>query len=254
MTVEKRVKITVGGQDDVIDVRSFLKVVSETVAVLGAVSDDDVKWAIGTVSRASPLNFELVSESPKADVAVSTFLDGMDALDSDDGRPHGFSDYALKRAKSLVTPLDYGLSSIVFSTDDRDPVRVSQKVAATVDKVKHSPYYYSYTELEGSLDEINVHGSMSQFCIYDALTDDQIRCKFDVDETDEVAKLIRKRVRVYGRAKFRREADRPIEIRVDRYDRIGDPASMAEVHDAGLRLDSDENSEKTIRKLRGLDG
>ena len=54
----------------------------------------------------------------------------------------------------------------------------------------------------GRLEGVNVHGSKSEFYVYDPLTDQRMRCLFPDEMLEEVARLLGHRVEVSGSTKF----------------------------------------------------
>ena len=247
------IKIIVGGKDDAIDALDFLKVVRTTISVLDAIKGD-TKWLVGNVSRSSPVSIEFVSESVESPKAISTFVSGIRSLNSEPKRPPGFNELALVRSKKLVRPLGNGISELTLVIEGADPVRVTQHVAASVDAICHAPSYEIYTELEGTLGQILVHGHKSEFCIFDEITDKPTTCKFDGKEAESVGALITHRVRVYGKATYSRNHF-PKVIEVERWKGpIGEDApTFRDVHDAKIRIASKESSEGIIRRLRDTD-
>ena len=262
----KTIKIIVGGKEDAIDVRDFVKIVRYTAGVFDAINDGP-RWLVGNASRSSPLSIELKSESEESAKDISTFINGMHLLNNkssglseasglgEASRPAGFDERALKWARRLVQPLGNGISKLTFVAEGETPVTVSLQVAASVDALSHAPSYEAYTELEGILGQILVHGGRAEFCIYDRITDKPTACKFNSEDAESVGALITHRVRVYGKARYSRKHS-PKTISVDRWEGpIGESApSLRDLHDAKFQISSGEPSEEIIRKLRALDG
>ncbi len=251
---EGTIRIILDGKEDILNVEDFLRVVKATVSVLNSL-DDDKNWILGRVTHNSPLDLELHNASDTAPTIVNTFMDAIEHLDKSSTRPKGFNDAALKQLKGVAKPLNNGLSYVRFVTINREPVKVSQRICASVDEIVHSPSYTQHTELEGSLDQITVHGRKAEFCIYDPITDKPVICRFNPEDAEEIGALITHRVRVYGIARYSRD-NVPESIDVETWEGyIGENApSLTDLHNAGFKLKSGESSEGVIRKMRDLDG
>ncbi len=249
----KKIRIILNGKEGVISVADFLGIVKNTVSVLGSL-DEESQWTIGEISHSSPLTFEVCCKPNVASDPTGTFLNGISLLETESRRPTGFSDAALKYTKRLTAPLGNGITSITYADDDREPVSISQRIAASVDAVTHTSSYFSYTEIEGELGQITVHGVKSEFCIYDPITDKPTTCRFNPEDAEKVGRLITRRVRVYGKAKYSR-THVPQSVEVERWvGPIGeDSPTLEDLHRAEFRITTGEASEEVIRKLRGLD-
>lgn len=249
-----KVRVILNGKEGVINVDDFLGIVKNTVSVLDSL-DEELEWTVGEISHNSPLSIELRSEANASNNAINILLDGFSLLETESRRPRGFSDVALKRAKRLTSSLGNGITSIAYAAEDRKLVHISQRIAASVDAITHAPSYFSYTEIEGELGQITVHGGKSEFCIYDPITDKPTTCKFDPKDVEAVASLITHRVRVYGKAKYSRTHVLQ-SIEVERWvGPIGeDSPTLEDIHRKGFQITTGEASEEVIRKLRELDG
>ncbi len=167
----RKVQVILNGKDGVISADDFLRTVKNTLSVLGSL-DEEPEWTIGEISHSSPLSIELCCDANVAPPnPIVMLLDGLSLLENGPRRPTGFSDTALKRAKRLADPLGNGITSITYVAEDREPVSISQRLAASVDAITHTPSYFSYTEIDGELGQITVHRGKSEFCIYDPITD-----------------------------------------------------------------------------------
>lgn len=247
-------KIVLHGTGGELVAKVFLKVVRETLLVLEDLAEESDKgrWLIGELSRENPASIELVKQDAVAPEA-SLFVDGIRQLEVDGKRPDRFSDNALGHVKTLTGALYEGVSSLVFTNGSAAPVRISQISAATIDRVRLPPRYTSYTDLEGKLEAIDVHGA-AQFWIYDPITNNAIKCRFDAKDAEALGSRLTHRIRVTGTATFNREHV-PTQIAVEKWEEIGgDSISTDELHSYELKLDDDRPSEEIIRSLRKLDG
>ncbi|MEQ8800314.1 MAG: hypothetical protein RJQ08_02225 [Salinisphaeraceae bacterium] len=245
------VKITLDGESDTISADSFVKIVKNTLSVLRDLHPDSSKWYIGEASHNSPLSIELFGKEPASAESIGLFLDGMSNLESQpDERPRGFNDLNLTRAKSIVSVLDDSVGSIVYSTPDREePLRVTQRVAASADKVKGKSERTVLTDLEGRLGKITVHGGTSEFCIYERINSAPVTCVFDPKEAETIGGLITHRVRVFGEAKYSRFG-RPLRVKVKGWKPLPDePSGLSELHNEGITF-GEKSSEDLVRELR----
>ena len=228
----------------------FLGLFRYTVAVLDHITEGNETWSIGNVSRNTPINIEIEGESSDP---FYSFVDSIKLLQDSGIRPNGFSDIALNKLNRIATPLANGVESIVYRVEGREPTIVSLRLAESIKNIKSPAYYFAYTELEGELGGIFVHGNISEFYIFDPITDKKTKCKFDTEHAELVGSLITHRMRVKGNTKYTRSHD-PIEIAVDDWEEIKNPASIDELHQAGFKITTGESSDDIIRKIRELDG
>ncbi len=247
-------KIVLHGTGGDLSARVFLKVVRHALLILEDLAEksDKSPWLIGELSRDNPASVELVNPDSQAPEA-SIFVEGLRQLEGDGKRPECFSDYALDHVKTFTGALHEGVSSLVFTNGAADPVKVSHVTAATIDRVRLPPHYTAYTALEGRLEAIDVHGA-AQFSIYDPITNNETKCKFDATDAEALGSRLTHRIRVTGTATFDRD-HMPSKITVDEWEEIGDDSiTTDELHSYGLKLDDNRPSEEIIRSLRRLDG
>lgn len=248
------IRVILDGKNDEINAVDFLGLIRDTVSILRSF-DEESRWIIASISRKSPLTLDLQSDSEESNAAVLRFVDNLAVLEKEDRRPRGADDRVLKRLKRISTHLNNGISKLTYVAADREPLHVSQRVAASVDAIVHAPSYESYTELEGELGQITVHGGKAEFCIFDPITDRPTTCRFNPDDAESVGALITHRIRVYGKARYSR-THRPESIKVEEWEGpLGEkhPISLSDLHDAGFTLDSDRTSDEIIRRQRNLD-
>lgn len=243
--------IEIAGRDDGVDVSSFANVVTSAVGILRALTesvrpdDGGVKFRITAASMSSPLRLTLEALPTRPEVElpaiVPAFLAGLRAIESGVVQPAHFTDEALRRAKGLVRPLTDGVAGITFSSPAKRsrPVRVTQQLAVNVDTLwNRAPKpREAWTQIEGRLEKISVHGE-SEFFIYDRLTDDAIRCFFGARDAAELGGLLRRRIRVTGTARFNAE-HRPVSMKVEEYEVVpqrDELPSVADLHRAKLNI------------------
>lgn len=247
---EGKMKIILGGKDDRIDVKSFLVIIRATIEVLDYISNEETTWSVGDVSRNTPINIEIEGESSDP---LYSFVDSIKLLQDDGIRPTGFNDAVLDKFSRIATPLANGIDSIVYRVKGREPTSVSLRLTESIKNIKDPAHYFAYTELEGELGGLLVHGNKSEFYIFDPITDKKIVCKFHTEQAETVGSLITHRMRVKGNTKYS-QSHEPLEIAVDDWEEIKNPATIGELHEAGFEITTGVSSEDIIRKIRELDG
>jgi hypothetical protein len=248
----------------------FRQAVQENIYALGEIGADlsnqeklSGNWRIHHISMQSPLQVLLVHEAGNGQAPpanwLETFADGMTILEQDVEQPPHFSSTALDHIAKLINLRDR-IESIEYKVGRKDVI-ISPRAAANAAivheklKSKRPAHYYSFGELRGELGQITVHGSTSEFAIYDALTDRRIRCKFSPEHAVEVGGLITKRIKVYGRVEYDR-SDRPTAVEVVSWEKLKDQnelASLEKIKSAMKPLPEGMNPEDYIRSQRDDD-
>src|SRR5690606_38568275 len=203
----------------------FLAVAKATLGLLKHL-DKGSTWAIGAVSHNSPLSFEFVGQSPSSTQAIIAMMDGIDSLESRGDRPSRFDDRALNYAKVISKPLSNGLSTVLFETEYRKPVRVTSKLYSQAAKAQGPDHYYAFTELEGILEMIKVHQDKGEFAIYDILTGKLTTCHFSVEKPEELGALITHKIRVFGKARYNKNHE-PTSIAIEEYESLDAKLSIS---------------------------
>lgn len=246
------VKIILNGKDDSISVESFLSIVWNSIRLMNHLADESVEWTVGEASHNSPLNFEVIGSGGSVDSSIAVMVDGLEMIESGRGRPSEFDDKALVYAEKIAKPLTNGMGSLLFVRADREPARVSTSLWSEAKKLRGPDHYYAFTELEGVLEMIRVHGGKGELGLYDRLTGEVTKCHFKAEDPEAIGKLITHRLRVFGKAKYNR-AHHAVSIDVDSYESIGDAVSLDELHKYRFRLNSKLSSQDLIRRLREMD-
>jgi hypothetical protein len=263
--MSKSISIRLEGRDGLLTADSFIYAVGDILRILedvdkGLSSDGKARarWELVGASMNTPatLTFaERVSDSANGRDIIGAVLDGIKQLEASPIRPRYFSDAALAWAKRLVSQLDNGLSSIEVSSGSV-LVRPTQHAAANIDCIVGSRqrWYYVKTQLDGRIEELSIHGHAPAFCIYDAITDQPIRCFFKTDDISQVADLIKRRarLRVMGEAKYNQK-HRPVSIDVESFEVLPEQADLpqlSDLHDAHIDITSGRDSVDFVRELR----
>ncbi len=257
--------ISMTPRDGALPVSSLVRAIQQTVGGLRAVDKaasesghPALDWCVEKASMKSPFTMTIagVPRNGKGAVpdAARPFLVGLRAINSGAQRPPGFTNEALTYAKGLVGVLADGVSELRLSSG-RHTVRLTHHVAANVDSVLGiRREYYVMTELDGRLESISVHGQAPDFCIYDPITNQPIRCIFSPDDIGRAADLIkaRARVRVSGRAKYNRK-DQPISVEVQEFVTLreqGDLPQIRDLHKACIDITGGQDSVEYVRGIR----
>ena len=117
--------------------------------------------------------------------------------------------------------------------------------------------FFTTSQLEGRLEILSVHGETPEFCIYDPITDQPVRCTFTPDSVVKAADLIKRRarVRVLGRAKYNRK-HKPTALEVESFEVLRDQCDLpqiADLHKARINITGDAGSVDFVRGLRDGD-
>lgn len=214
-------------------------------------------WRVENISMNSPVLVDL--EAPEIDGLpddwTQTFVDGMQSLERSEEIPPGFSKTTINHIAKLVNLKN--IESIEYKVPGRPAVITTLKAAAHAFAIKDKMplYYYSNGELKGELGQITVHGTKTEFAIYDQLTDRRIPCKFSAEEIDEITELLTKMIVVSGRIKYD-NSDRPLFVDVESWYEMKkqeELASLDEIRESMEPLPDGMSSEEFIRSLRDDD-
>jgi hypothetical protein len=174
----------------------------------------DVHWIVQAISMSSPVELAV---RPVADDKVApdvldrvsdAIVSGIEVVQKAAQRPPHFSDRALEHARLLAKETTSRSTRVrVRRQAEKSTVNVTVQLIANVDSILGS----SITEIgtvEGRLEAFNVHGNRRYFIVYDALTDERIRCDFahriDVREIGAAAE---RRVAIRGEIEYRQTGE-----------------------------------------------
>jgi len=258
----------VRGTDGRIPASTFVHAINNALTMLNNVdmaasasTSPMLIWHIKRVSQRSPLAVTLEAE-PKIEakmppIAVARHLVRICGhLERRSVRPRDVLDDGLIAAKELVATLDRGLTEIIISSEGVS-ARLTQRLAANVDAILGTRFYYVDTELEGRLEGIVVHGREPEFYIYDLLTDDRTRCIFSPEFIPQVADLIktRARVRVSGRARYTQK-HKPTIVQVDYFEALPaeqDLPTLEDLHKMDINITGGLDPVEYVRRLRDVE-
>lgn len=259
---DNELSITIGGRDENVDARATLEVLAETIALLRDIEAKQLdgrakfKWVISQASKNSPLNLTM-SGAPGHDrgsmvQVVELFLSCLGLLESGKSPPDWFDSPMLDRAKRIVKRIGHDISSVVYAGKSAT-LKITQRLAASVDMFQLPDKYREYGELEGRLGQITAHGEAHEFCIYDPLTNRKIHCEFPLEEFSRVRDALTKRARVSGLVLFRRNDDAPLNVEVENWSIIPEDEelpSIEHIHELRINATRGRPSEEIIAELR----
>ena len=90
-----------------------------------------------------------------------------------------------------------------------------------------------------------------EFFIYDSLTDNAIRCFFEAGDTESIAGLIERRVRVKGHAKFTATHE-PKSMRVLSFDALPQGAEATDIRSIQSVNPNITGGQDSVEYIRGL--
>lgn len=220
--------ISIAGKGGILSVPSLIEVLKTTIDALhevdlaSSVDGPALDWTIVSASYNSPLTITIRGVLPDGKPArrrvVTKYLDDVERLENTDKEPRYLSVKALQQTQKLPDYLANGVSVILFSCPDRQPVAPTARLKARVDGVLKRGSRTVYSEIEGVLDVLNLHDPKpqhKQFIIYDLLDDSAIRCVFREEMIKQVKSLMQRRVLVEGEVRYDRDG-RPSRIAVKR--------------------------------------
>ena len=258
----EQLAIELVGAHDRIPLASFLRVASDTLYLLKEIDvslsrkpGGTLTWKITAASMRSPLIVQIEGEprhetlETAANVA-DTYIEALRSIESGLQPPSFFDEIALQRAKSLSSVLNKEVARLRFIEPGRPPVAITQHLAANVDAaLKTRKPYYEFTTLEGTLEVVSVHGQTS-FSIFDPKTKARIMCIIPEEKLAEVTGMLRDRVQVYGKAKFKRSGT-PVSISVDEIKKLRASEELPKFR-AGEEIDitGGADSADLVRRIR----
>lgn len=217
--------IRLAGESGNVDLRSFIRVVKESLAILREIDARlslsgraSVSWEIQDISKNSPIALTLAptrkSKPITAKRIIKSYMSGFSQI-SRGREPKDFSLVALRRTRRMVrTFAQDGLANLTFEAPSGETVAPKLDYLEKITRIIEAKRKYRYedTTFEGKLLEVNLRGS-NRFYIDDVFTGQSIRCYFAESMDMLVANGMRKRVLVTGTAKYK-ESGAPVSMRV----------------------------------------
>jgi hypothetical protein len=268
--VNQPLQVRISGRTDVIPVRTFLKIIEDTLAVIGDIDQQiadapkpTISWGISRISKNSPLQCELVpSRHTEKDFSlevVHDFLEGLRTLQESGRRPQHFADKSLRRFQKLPLLLADGVSEIELSSPGEGEVKLNLRLTANIEELlaNEPGFYYETTTLIGTLIGIRWEKDEKEpkFWIDDASTGDQTRCIFKHEEMERASVALSKRCRVQVVGKLRHRKDGEIvRMEVERWETLPNQEDLPQAEDFhGMDLTCGEDAPQAIRRSRDAD-
>jgi len=251
-----KLTIRVSGKDTEILAESFIRIVRETISILRDLdSKNTVSWMLKEASIRSPLRMTFIA-TPKQGIErwsggwSDTYVDIFESLEAGGDLPANVQPKTANRARRLVSVLDDGISQVSFISRSNKEVAPTQRVSARVQELEEyaKSSYVDYHEIEGKLEDLSVHGG-NRFAIYDTVTGDRIECNINESDIPRAYELLRQRVSVVGRVKYRK--GRPVEIDIDKFSKMPNRDELPQGEDIrGINLTDGMESSEYIREMR----
>lgn len=266
---KQELTITLAGKHEMLSPASFITAMDSLVALLRSIDSSfwrveapRYKWHISSASMKSPMNVSMVAtlaspEAPNADVVGALFA-GLKALDAQPKIPSYFDEDALLAARRLVSVYRDSIASISLASPGRADVRPTTRVARNVDELvaeERAKFYHGYGSIEGRLRQITVDPRVgherSSIQIVDRVSGNVVPCRLSPDMAQELAKLMRNRVVLYGTIRYD-ESHQPTRIQVESYDPIPEVLpSLEDLHRIGVNITGGEDAADYVDHLRG---
>lgn len=259
------ITIKIEGKNAKLEVRPFVNIINHTISILQNLEkeisesrESKTIWRIEEVKMESPLQMTCRGETDTEEETIDTitpFMGGMREIETEGTRPKHFNIRSLNIAKDILHYTQNGGVYITFDAPEQKSVKPTEKSVAnlillTAPKIKP---YWSYTQIEGRLDDIAAHSESPRFIVYDPLTDAKIRCEFDKSKIKNIRSLVTERVRISGETKFD-ENHRPVEVKVESYKRLREQSELpqiADLHKAHINITGGKDSVSFIEEIRG---
>lgn len=228
----------------------FKGILRSTAEQLASGKSNRIQWEIVAATMNSPLALTMAGRSeserfPKR--VIRTALENVRRIEKKAELPDTMTDQDLESANAMVSVLNDGVDSLVISAPGIDKVILTLHISANVREIR-SHYTHRQASFRGRLYDITTHGGKHNFEIFDTITNESIVCNFQQDQYEKVGLLLRKRVIVYGKARYSPKGDL-LSIDVTDFDAIPDsPIRISEFEK--IDVPSGFDSVDFIRKVR----
>ncbi len=176
-----------------------------------AAEEGAVEWIVTRVSMNSPLVLQL-ERSVRAGSREPAVRPGEDLARAfarlKRGEPLGeeLSPARLHALEKMASRID-GVRRLRIQAGIGEVIEVDPDWAAELRRARnerrlHDTLPEQWYSIVGRLEGVDVHGSRSEFYVYDALTDQRMRCLFTDSMLDNVGRSLRQRVEVAGMTRF----------------------------------------------------
>lgn len=193
-------------------VNAFLDLVEQ---VGREVSGRKVDWIVSVKGGSAHLSAtpEAAPHLPAAEI-VRVISSGVRLVERRAQRPRYFSDDALESMRELATSADgRGLVRASITAGSVKPVAVSRRTADHVDVLLEA-FVKDHGTIEGRLESLSRRGG-PHFFVFDALTDEAVRCYIPEAKMQEAIAAFGRRVAVTGLVRYRKSTGQPLSVEVD---------------------------------------
>ncbi len=259
----EKLTLKIEGKGGLIDASSFLTVLRHTLVALRELdrelSDggESVDWVVGDLKRVNPsfTDFEGIGREGATNPSiVSAFISGVETISTGGVAPRHFTERCLANIRTVASTTCKKIDRIGIKNSSGSFFYIGPSLIEHIDLALGPEFVHERTELEGSLERINVHGSKSEFGIYTPVQKSRATvCYFDPDEAEELGSLIKSRIRVFGEAKYARNGT-PVSMTVESWEPIPSDdqlPTLAEMQAMDFRIAGDVDPQELIRRLRG---
>ena len=192
----------------------------------------------------------LGSEEDTSEKVIHAYLQGMREIENQPGIPPYFSEQTLKAARALVSLLGNGISKLVFSSPNETSVSPTLHAAANIDAIieRGAGGAYEFIAIEGKLETVSTHNT-DHFFIWEILTNNRVQCRATPEQLEQAKNALRKRVQVYGRARYVR--GKPTNMEVESIRILRDTHELPQPRDLGkVDITGGMSSEDYVRGIR----
>lgn len=253
-------RIRLGTKDGTVTVDQLIAALENALDMLRNIerhfphTGDPIAWRITRASMRSPLTMTLTPVAPQKKVRklglkiAAAWVMGLKLLEATPALPPHFDDYTLESAKKFVS----------VSKGDGPALKVfghKESVTPTTRTIEHAEeleararVYIDYATIEGRLEVISTH-KVDSFFIWEVLTNHRIECFSTPELFDQAKNLLRKRVAISGRAKYRN--NRPVSINVEEIRVLREQGELPQRSDIGpFDITGGTSSEEHVRRFR----
>lgn len=157
----------------------------------------------------------------------------------------------LESFKALASPVNTKIKWVNVYTPGKPQIRLDQEFARNLHELTETTYT-ERDEIAGRLEQVNIH-NRNQFHIYPLVGAKRIFCKASIRFRGQIISNVGRRVRVEGKAHYRRDAHHPHEMTVSNIIDMPSDDELPKMSDLfGIAPNATDGAtpEDFIRKLR----
>lgn len=213
---------------------------------------NEIRWEITGARMASPLTFtlEAICTNPRLPrQVVRDTVSNLRLIEHKAAMPDNMTDQDLSSAIAMVSVLNDGIKAITISSPDFGEAKPTQHLVANVEQIRQR-YKRRHMSFRGRLEAIDAHGNNHNFDIFDVLTNQRIKCVFPEDRYEEVGRLLKRRVVVYGEVRMS-NAGIPIYIKVKEFHGLPNAEDLPNILDMPpIEIPGGLDAAEYIRRMR----